>query len=892
MKINNIKYFNRVLDGILNHIRVLVIVIISFILYVTYINCKEDILSLLKILPDNSIWADLIVGIALMLISTFFNLICSKFISMKKLVSSLKIWLYNKLLYKISVSDKRRNSKISLISLFYTYDRQEIEEQKNVSTSILSFLNNHEQQSEQHCIWIEGGAYSGKTAVIMHLLRDLITENSYEELYARLDGRIYYFDMGRDDFDLNYIYNEYNDNAFKTDIVIFDNLHKLSFEQFSSKLLNMISKKRYQLLIFLTRKPEDYIYDNLKIRKMNSIMSQYGVHKELNTLSSKDVYNINNISFIPGVNFSQISDNILFHFISLLNQEAKHDIINDLRCFLTGEVNNMCFDEAFMIILCSSLFTGSFNASLAIDLNPETDMSYFKTMIKKLNEIGFLMKYPDNDKNYYFLNEEIAKYYFECGYKKTSLKSLVKKVFYYYFDYYYNRNILLSFLYSLMNEKSEHHSHILFKQIAPNVNFKNIYDDMDYLFSLEPERKVHYYKELGIICDRMGKLALARSYYLKESVEINAELFYRLVQIDHSFYDKKAELNLTHPNIYLNILAEYWDIHMKMHTGIFDFENITKLAETCSQNFDELLSYDMYDGLHLMRRIYFDVYRIFYLRGILDYKTLIQIERNISNLKVKLSQYLHEFDSYYKKFAIGLLLGYDVLFNQNIRKVYISEEEFLDLFDRYLNRKDFPLMHIWSDVCKCSIKILEDAIDEMQEIADKTYIFVKYHMYSLKMCLMDDNTSEFEVYYQEYNQFAETENIIEYKVYAILYNIRLKLIQYFNYDEIGTLNEMERDFKKKTLYDCFADIRNKLKQCSYSNQYEFIRIDLLECLFTFFNHRNKDVLEEKIKVIKKTATIYNYHRELYIVAYIENKNFQLSALDLVKIIKFYPIVAQ
>ena len=154
----------------------------------------------------------------------------------------------------------------------------------------------------------------------------------------------------------------------------------------------MISKKRYQLLIFLTRKPEDYIYDNLKIRKMNSIMSQYGIHKELNTLSSKDVYNINNISFIPGVNFSQISDNILFHFISLLNQEAKHDIIHDLRCFLTGEVNNMCFDEAFMIILCSSLFTGSFNASLAINLNPETDMSYFKTMIKKLNEIGFLMK--------------------------------------------------------------------------------------------------------------------------------------------------------------------------------------------------------------------------------------------------------------------------------------------------------------------------------------------------------------------------------------------------------------------------------------------------------------------------------------------------------------------
>lgn len=178
-----------------------------------------------------------------------------------------------------------------------------------------------------------------------------------------------------------------------------------------------------------------------------------------------------------------------------------------------------------------------------------------------------------------------------------------------------------------MNEKSEHHSHILFKQIAPNVNFKNIYDDMDYLFSLEPERKVHYYKELGIICDRMGKLALARSYYLKESVEINAELFYRLVQIDHSFYDKKTELNLTHPNIYLNILSEYWDIHMKMHTGVFDFENITKLAETCSQNFDELLSYDMYDGLHLMRRIYFDVYRIFYLRGILDYNTLIQIEK-------------------------------------------------------------------------------------------------------------------------------------------------------------------------------------------------------------------------------------------------------------------------
>ena len=157
----------------------------------------------------------------------------------------------------------------------------------------------------------------------------------------------------------------------------------------------------------------------------------------------------------------------------------------------------------------------------------------------------------------------------------------------------------------------------IFSNIVVNVNFMNLYSEMMFLFELKVCEISRYYKEMGILCDRCGKLQEARRLFsLYMDAEKSADAFYRLVQIDHKTIDKYPEINssaLDSSNAYIKNLSNYWQIHINMHRGIFQFQRLFELACELQNCADTLVRDNPYDGLHLIRRVYFDLFRLYYL---------------------------------------------------------------------------------------------------------------------------------------------------------------------------------------------------------------------------------------------------------------------------------------
>ena len=160
----------------------------------------------------------------------------------------------------------------------------------------------------------------------------------------------------------------------------------------------------------------------------------------------------------------------------------------------------------------------------------------------------------------------------------------------------------------------------IFGQVVTNSNFINLHDEMIFLFDQKICDISDYYKEMGILCDRCGKLHDARRFYsLYLDAEKNPDAFYKLVQIDHKVIDKYPDIKsaaLNSSDIYINSLAKYWEIHINMHRGIFQFQTLFNLAICFEENVDYIINAYLYDGIHLLRRLYFDIFRLYYLEGI------------------------------------------------------------------------------------------------------------------------------------------------------------------------------------------------------------------------------------------------------------------------------------
>lgn len=888
MKKNKVVYFKSTINFILNHSKAvigLIILAISIIVspriyaMVRYI-CKSNNIAI------SEFYQQLITAVISAIIPIIYAWITQIYKNWSRNIKAFKRVLYRRCL-KFSKSENAwwplKKISMLIIHVFYYQKRAPLDQQQLIVNEILDGLNLHPaMESNKRVFWIQGSPYSGKTTTVLNLFIDLISKKEYGDLFEQLDGKIIYIDLGRDDFKLSKLIDDYTVGKFENHFLVLDNLHKASNAECVNVIRQIVLDIHAYAIIILLRRPEDFLCDSERIMLLKTTMRSVGATYNLQQISPADfsVYKENAFnSFCSQFDLFDNAENaVIIHLLSLYARKCvdKWHLLDEIQAFvLEDDVSNEEHKE-LMVIVAVSLFTGSFNIQV-LQICEDISAHNWRIFIQKLLDIGFLVNYPHSSHNYYYFHEALAKFYFEKSYEKPFYKSQYLKYFKRLLEYYSaNHNMVLTYLYSvLQNEPSDWSK--LFDQIVVNANFINLYHELDFLLSQDEVKRPAHYRELGILCDRIGELREAKEYYIKYFKKTESpDAFYKLVQIDHDYLpkyphiEKKAKEN---PDCYYRFLAKYWEAHVKMHDGVFDFESFRNIVLEGQDQCDQILHKHPYDGIHLLRRLYFDCFRIYYLNGNLNPSELKFIISN-SRLKQKLAAELDEFDAYYIKFALGQFLAQDILFALAFLAKGIDRNDY-DVFLANNTSLAYEDMYNAEAIIKEAIVQYKNSIEKFKRIGDKTAIFVRYHMYNVKICLVNDgNFSECEQFYEEYMGFATRENDIEYQSYAELFKLKLLLVKISSpaiiYDDPNYDDLIIQAKKKISITRKYQELCNTKN----GNSYAEFRLNLYEALFNFLIQDIKCTeFKEKILSLRETAVLLNYKREQHIINYIEKYKF-------------------
>ena len=916
-KRNKVLYFKPILNWILEHCYSILMIILIEILAFLLNFFKKDIIFIFKScnihlssLQENVFSTLVATGISGGITGGLFlirnNSKCSKQIKRK---------IYNRCvgLYKNIHIPKLFKRLISyLVNLFYFYNREPIQQQQYIVDEILNSLNTSTSNSKR-LYWIQGSPYSGKTTTILNLLIDLISKMEYNKLFEKLDGKIMYFDLGKADINLENFQNDYEIEKFSNCLVILDNLHKLSGNVCLHILEKMVLQNHAFALIILLRHPKEFLSENDKLNKLEKIILENGIEYELNPLKyhdfefyQKQQFNIFYQKFLKLEETDNIEIFIHLYMLFVKRNFDTYNLIPEIQTFLNNDDDVNCkINFVLMVIIACSIFTGSFNCNFIIQCFSQNIEPNFKKTLRALTEIGFLTNYPSSADDFYF-HERIAKFYFRITIKNNKQKYI--QIFEKLSEkFIYKNNTVLSFLYFMLAQNVKEAKKYYEKAVI-NSNFINLYEEMMFLFKYEICNITSYYKEIGIVCDRCGKLKEAKKYFslnLDYLVSLDSldkknivDAFYKLVQINHKVIDKYPEIKflaLNSSDLYEKNLSNYWEIHINMHRGIFQFEKMFNLASELLTNAEEITKKHPYDGLHLMRRLYFDLFRLYYLEGIFQPEKLKNFVGGKSKIFRILKNSLEEFEAYYIKFAIGMMLAQDILFLLAFENVGLDLDKYNFLFEDYLNIEPDQTNN-FKTIAEKTVLIYLKSIELFDKIGDKTAIFVEYHMYNIKLLLVENGDfSECESFYQKYMSFATKGNVLEYQAYAETYKLKMSLIQLCTPEIIASYGCDQYDELKNVIRQKleFVQKYEELATQGFGNQYAQLRLKLYSALFSFYiKEIELNIFKEKIKEINRIANQKKYNRELKIVKYIENRDYQLSPESIRIIFTYYPIVPQ
>lgn len=910
MKNGKVAFFKPVVNFIINHIKGIILTIIVVITVACFPYTLSVVKNFIAVndIENKNFLANLITtGISLLIpaISAIILHILKKW---KRYVTTWKRKIYRKCLY---VSQKEHSNPIAfvisklIIYIFYYQKREIIGSQQRIVNDILNELNAHPtERTQERVFWIQGSPYSGKTTTILNLFVDLISKKEYCDLFEQLDGQIIYLDFGRDDFCINQLISSYRYGKYENCLLVLDNLHKISDMDCSRAVSEIVDNMHAFSIIILLRNPEDFLCDSEQVLKLNNYIHTRGKCYPLSELSpayfsvyKETAFNeyCNQLKIFEESNYSHA---VIVHMTSLYVRQKsdKWGYNKEIQAFLSGEIiQNNFLTKGLIIIVSASIFTGSFNIEI-LEKCSGTRTYNWKSFIQKLLDIGFLVRYPDSSNKYYYFHESVAKFYFQRSYPVNAYKSQYITCFEQLFTYYAKSNPMLSYLYSIPASDMEKEKN-LFDNVIININFINFYNELAFQIANNEEKRKNYYRELGILCDRIGELKEAKEYYLNYLKQAGSpDAFYKLVEIDHDYIYKYPQISSTaleSNDVYEHILSLYWDLHIKLHEGIFEFTAFIDLAVKGQEYCEDIYLKHPYDSLHLLRRIYFDLLRVYYLSGELNAKKILFLTKPENAFRRFLEIHLGEFKAYYIKFVVGQYLVYDILFSLAFLNRSIERNVFNEVLKPFVSLK-FEEMHDYRKVAEEAILQYQESIELFEKVGDKTAIFTKYHMYGVKLVLINDgNFTECEQFYEEYMAFATREGDAEYQSYAELYKLKLLLVKISSPAVIN--DDPFYDMMKNQIMQKIELVRTYQRMCNIKrgNAYSELRIDMYELLYKFLIGK-KDIksFKNKLNSIKRIAKNFNYQRELYLIRFIEEYEYNLNREQLRIIFTFYPIITQ
>lgn len=892
IKAKNKKYFRFWMDIFWNNIVLVIGILISIFLLLFFIKVLPRIDSKSESLSSqNFVIRNLFIWTIVPTISLILNFIFHKrkFIFWKKVKRKNFLWFH-----KHAENTSSRflyNIYMKFISIFF---KNEISSSKADSRDALI----EKLKNDQTVIVIYGNSFAGKTTFIDEVLYNFILKDQEASFFAQIDNRIKYIDFSKNENPkYNKFISNYNSGKYQKDIVIFDNLNYLSPSDISNLLYRIFENKNVlaKCILFITedlsffnnlnvsyeifnmsnkkiQNKGSYNYDDEKIITMCNSDEDIEMYFQIIRIKNEKFTNKKIMTQFQNI-FSNFDDYLLYKFIVI---NSAFSIENNLNVFWKKYLLNMgVFSKRKLRKINQLLKKVTFSKSSHIELYRFNKYIALKILICMLKE------------------DETCKYL-----KRFDLSDAKCKVSF---------NWIISIIDSI--QKDEGFKKKYFDEIIKKYSFKFVGNMLELILQLYPSL-YDYNFLLAIVNDRMDKLEKARDtfklFFEHPKYGDLAMIYY--LQSNHGFEDDLENLNkIKSKDDFFTFSKRYWELHIAMHHGIFNYEKFVLLLNDIERKIDKLnREQSPYDVYHLIRRSYFDTLRVYYLAYINDINEFIKL-----NQYNKIIQYLRdenekEFIIYYNKFNISRFIHFDILSNyinndvidssyidalkNNIKILKNSSENYFDNLNVENNLESLI------KICCTQYK---EAYQYAKQIGDRTVDYIEHNKIEIE--LWDDlynyqrNSIDeyFENKIQPYKNYlirCEKEKKYEYCAYACCYLIKAYFqARIFNKDT-NNYNTFIQDYLNKA--------KNYIYQSPFENTYALIRLDIYTFLFNLLNKniKNANINDEISKLESKCKVVNNfgettYKRELYIISLLKNQ-VNLSSGLIHYLLRFYPIVTQ
>ena len=707
----------------------------------------------------------------------------------KELISSssfIKHKLYSRL-RPILIKPKRKLSRILCnknFNSFYYTNYKPTQEQKEVSRRISEILCDEDSYNENSkVLWIQGDTFSGKTMTISHILMNIISRKKYYNVFKLFDNKIIYIDLLNDKF-----MEKYKQLKFENSFLIIDNTYILC-EHNLLFLINEISNyAAAKLIIVCMREFHKISNDPYFVKELTKKIKLTGEHYYINKVENNSFSHINEfiLQKYKLKSFCEVDRSTQFHYMNMCEKDINNksttfiDIVN----FLNKRIEQENLNQQIIFMISSiCIFTGSFTKEqLARHISSKKEKLLLDFILSELHSCGFVDRSPYGFGKIYIFNSQVAKHYFKLGYMSKKFKNTAFNIIKQQYEYNLNENFRLAFLYGCFFTDKKARQSEIFDSIAINTNFRVLLNEMNYIESVEKGIVSIYKREIGILCDRAGELIKSRRLFKsllidakkENNINLALESFYHLLQIDHTEYSKNIKLKDYYSDSpYLKLQKKYWRLHIDMHKGKFAFSDFLDLLKDTKSICDKV----SYDNLHLARRIYFDVYRLYYLDGSNDADKLLKIKKNGAFIQKYLSAHLEEFNLYYQKFTILFLLSKEALYNL---VVYDSVVDY-EIFKQFIKEFSIPYesMSNRNTLLETCINLCKELEEGFEKIGDKTFNFIRYYRTEL-LIIQNDPSSKSLI--KQYRDFGTNE--IEYCLYAEFIELKYQIGQLINLEPV------------------------------------------------------------------------------------------------------------
>lgn len=874
-------------------------------------------------------------------LSVLISIILNKFIAFiakkKTYSSNIRRYTYYELNKRYTISNKWIMHAFipKIINVFLHGKPLNYNNQVNYIKHLMQFLG--VSNSEKHIVWIKGKAYSGKTTIIFRFIEELTNKKNLK-LFEEYEKNIYYFDLGTPSLDIGLIHKNICDKKYENALLILDNIHKVELSDlriFITTLENYHNNVKF--IICLSRQLDEFCFSQEICERLSGFINSNAEELDINsyhtktsriinpeknvideimanTKSDNDDFNLFCIRLIK--DNQKIPNALIIQFYNLyqtMHNTHNSKFIYDVFDMLNTGNGDIYLKITLSFIIHATLFSGGFEAYWFYEYIQNTEDKKGQYLVRKhfraLQKSCFISIVCSSNANEVAFHETLARHYFELIDKSDNFKSINVSIVRYLVDKNINCNRFSNaWKYKILNPTISK-DRILFDKALCTANFKTLLEDLQYIMKQKNYREEQFYRELGILTDRFGQLDKAANYIKNQlNSKFEPALYINLVQVNHGKFNKKTinKLMLDMNDAYVRIAAKYWKAHIELHDGKFNFDNFSQLLTEWTRNKSLILSNHPYDGLHLMRRWYFDCFRVYYLAGLFNPELLRPI------ISAKLFEgiiNLPEFEAYQYKFQYAFFLHYDILFQKGFFGSLDSDK--LNVWDDimlgqgFLNRLESVRDNEESEIDI----IVEEAIgyykassDGLKKIMDKSYRYSDLRVWELKLAyetVKIDDIFNNEKFIKDYIQHSLSIKIDEYVAYGYTYLLKNYLVGQYSiateYDDNprsgGTLKNLY--ITDELIQDCFKNIRlyHNRYRGQRKNKYCLFRLDIYKVLYDYSHNKIEfSSTKNNLDGLLKKARERGYRREELVLDYLLKDG--MTRYNIYKFFKFYPLVMQ